>query len=53
MTMLAPTIGQVSARPQVLAWNIGTTGRIVSAADTPMASGSAAIMVCSTLERCE
>ena len=46
-------IGEVSARPQQLAWNIGTTGRMTSRDEQPMASGMAAIIECSTLERCE
>ena len=51
--MAAPTIGEVKASPQQLAWNIGTTGRITSREETPMASACAAIIECSTLERCE
>ena len=51
--MPAPIMGEVSASPQQLAWNIGTTGSIMSREETPMASGVAAIIECSTLERCE
>src|SRR5579862_1481115 len=53
ITIAAPIIGEVKASPQQLAWNIGTTGRITSREETPMASAGAAIIECSTLERCE
>ena len=53
MTSAAPFIGAVSASPQQLAWNIGTTGMMTSRDDTPMASPMLAIIECSTFERCE
>ena len=53
ITRLAPFIGAVSAMPQQLAWNIGTTGMTTSREEMPMASPEVAIMECSTLERCE
>ena len=53
ITMVAPCIGEVSASPQQLAWNIGTTGSTTSRLDIPMASGALAIIECSTFERCE
>ena len=38
ITMLAPVAGQAKARPQALAWNIGTTGSTTSFAPMPIAS---------------
>ena len=38
MTRLAPTATPAWARPQALAWNMGTTGRIVSRSQAPMLS---------------
>ncbi len=37
--------------PQLLTWNMGTTGRMASEALQPRQSGSAAAMVCSTVLR--
>ena len=53
MIRVAPFIGAVSAMPQQLAWNIGTTGITTSREEMPMASPEVAIIECSTLERCE
>ena len=39
--------------PQLLAWNSGTTGSMVSSALAPSESPLLAISACSTLERCE
>ena len=52
-TSLAPAIGTLWARPQQLAWNIGTTGMITSLAEMPIMLGMVAIMAWRTLERCE
>ena len=38
ITRLAPTATPAWARPQALAWNIGTTGMIVSGSQAPMLS---------------
>src|SRR5260370_34872289 len=46
-------VGAEKAMPQLLAWNSGTTGSIVSLADVPSASLELAISECRTLERCE
>ncbi len=51
ITSLAPIIGADCASPHALAWNIGTTGKIVSRLEMPIASGCTAIIACSTLER--
>ena len=50
-TSLAPTSGALYGRPQALTWNIGTTGRMVSAEELAIASGSAEAKACSTVER--
>ena len=52
-TSLVPIEGAENAMPQLLAWNSGTTGSIVSAALAPRESPVLAISACSTLERCE
>src|SRR3981081_3263221 len=41
MTSAAPCIGEVSASPQQLAWNIGTTGSTTSRHEMPRGSGGA------------
>ena len=51
-TSSAPAITAACARPQALAWNIGTTGRTTSRSQTPSVSASIAPMECRTLERC-
>jgi hypothetical protein len=38
--------------PQLLAWNMGTTMRIVEPADSASASGAVVISACRKLERC-
>src|SRR6476469_5122512 len=53
ITSFVPIDGAEKAMPQLLAWNRGTTGSIVSAADAPSASFELAINACRTLERCE
>src|ERR1700761_1881481 len=53
ITSLVPIIGDENAMPQLLAWNSGTTGSMVSDADVPSASLLLASSACSTLERCE
>ena len=53
ITSLVPMLGAENAIPQLLAWNSGTTGSIVSRALVPSASELFAISACSTLERCE
>jgi hypothetical protein len=50
---LVPIAGAEKAMPQLLAWNKGTTGNIVSAADVPSASRELAISEWMTLERWE
>src|SRR3979411_278089 len=52
-TSLVPIEGAENAMPQLLAWNNGTTGSIVSPALAPRESPVLAIRACSTLERCE
>ena len=39
-SQLAPTAGAANDRPQALAWNIGTTGRITEPLCDAMAAGS-------------
>jgi len=39
--------------PQALAWNIGTTGIVESAAEIPIASGDSTPSECSSVERWE
>ena len=53
ITSLVPIEGAENAMPQLLAWNSGTTGSMVSLAEVPSASFELAISACSTLERCE
>ena len=53
MTSLAPTAGAEKARPQALAWNIGTTGSTVSVARMPRTSPPIVTRVCRKFERCE
>ncbi|MCY1368457.1 hypothetical protein D9M69_554370 [compost metagenome] len=50
---MQPTAAAEYGRPQALTWNIGTTGRMLSRAEQPSASGSAAPYACSSVERCE
>src|SRR5580704_489338 len=52
-TSLVPIDGAEKAMPQLLAWNSGTTGSIVSPALAPSESPVLAISACRTLERCE
>src|SRR5580693_6124217 len=52
-TSLVPIEGAEKAIPQLLAWNSGTTGSIVSPAPAPRESPVLAIKACSTLDRCE
>src|SRR6478672_4090611 len=52
-TSLVPIEGAEKAMPQLLAWNRGTTGSIVSPAFAPSESPELAISACRTLERCE
>ena len=47
-----PAITAACARPQALAWNIGTTGITTSRSETATVSTSIAPIECSTLERC-
>ena len=47
----APAITAACARPQALAWNIGTTGMTVSRSETATVSASIAPIECRTLER--
>ena len=51
MTSLAPTAGPEKATPQALAWNMGTTGRITSAAPRPITSCCRVTRVWMKLER--
>src|SRR5678816_4415746 len=53
ITKLAPAATALCARPHALAWNIGTTGRIVSASLTPKLSASIVAIVWRYVERCE
>src|ERR1700760_3658521 len=52
-TSLVPIEGAENAMPQLLAWNSGTTGSMVSLAQAPSESPVFAIRACMTLERCE
>ena len=52
-TMLEPAMAAAWHSPQALAWNMGTTGRITSASDTPSVSVSIAPIECRTVERWE
>ena len=49
--LVAGAITPAWARPLALACNMGTTGMIVSASLTPMASAVSTSIVCSTVER--
>ena len=49
----APAITAAWHRPHALAWNIGTTGMIVSRSETPAASATSEPIECRTVERCE
>ena len=53
ITNAAPEIGAENAMDQALAWNIGTTGMATSRLESAIASPSAHISPCSTLERWE
>ena len=53
ITSLQPTAGQEKARPQALAWNIGTTGSTTSRLERPITSCCSVTSVCRKLERCE
>ena len=46
ITRLAPVATATWARPHALAWNMGTTGRMVSVSEAPMASLAMTPMVC-------
>ena len=50
-TCFAPTRQQVNGKHHAFAWNIGTTGRIVSPSFTPMRY--AAVRAWSAIARCE
>ncbi len=52
-TSVAPAITDACGSPQALAWNIGTTGRIVSRSDTDMAAADSTAIACSQQERWE
>src|SRR5580700_4269373 len=52
-TSLVPIDGAENAMPQLLAWNSGTTGSMVSPAPAPSESPVLAISACMTLDRCE
>ena len=49
----APAITAAWHSPHALAWNIGTTGMIVSRSETAAASATIAPIECRTVERCE
>ena len=51
MISVAPVATPAWARPQALAWNIGTTGSTRSDSRMPMLSAPVAAKVCSQLER--
>ncbi len=53
MTSVAPEATAAWARPQALAWNIGTTGRITSDSRAPSESAVIAPMVWRNVDRCE
>jgi hypothetical protein len=53
ITSFAPQATAAWARPHALAWNIGTTGRIVSRSDAPSESAVSAHIVCMNVELCE
>ena len=53
MTRPAPVATAAWARPQALAWNMGTTGRMTSRSDAPRLSAVMAPMVCRNVDRCE
>src|SRR5258708_7110732 len=53
ITIFAPTMTAAKGRPHALAWNIGTTGRIVSRSWTCMPEDITSAKVWSTVERCE
>ena len=52
MTSVAPEATAAWARPQALAWNMGTTGRMTSRSHAPRLSAVIAPMVCRKVERC-
>ena len=51
MTRSAPAATPAWARPQALAWNIGTTGRMRSDSRTPTESAVIALIVCRNVLR--
>ncbi len=53
MTRLAPQATAAWARPHALAWNMGTTGRMVSLSIAPRLSACMAPIVCNQVERWE
>lgn len=53
MTSLAPTMGAQKARPQLLAWNMGTTASTVVLLAMQKASGCATVKLCRKLALCE
>ena len=50
-TSFAPTSGALYGRPQAFTWNIGTTGRTTSRAESPRASGRHAPNAWSSVDR--
>ena len=53
ITSDAPAIIAACPRPQALAWNIGTTGRILSDSDSENTADVSVANECSQVERCE
>ena len=51
MTSVAPVATAAWARPQALAWNIGTTGRMTSLSRAPRLSAVIAPIVCRNVDR--
>ena len=51
-TCFAPTIAAEYGAPHALAWNIGTTGRMVSVHESDITSGMIVAIECSTSDRC-
>ena len=50
-TIFIPASGAPYGRPQPFTWNIGTTGSTAPSEVSACASGSAAVMACSKVER--
>ena len=53
ITRVAPVATPAWARPQALAWNIGTTGSTTSRSQTPIVSAIITPKVWRTIDRCE